>query len=126
MHDEPIAHLYTNKRMRIRVSTSNNRRFICTVRRDASVHELAEAVLERYNSLISDRMHRYFKEGFTATRIYNLRQRSFYLSRTDYVGDLLNDDDEVECDVEELGRKQLKKIIKQEKSSRLEACPEVE
>jgi hypothetical protein len=93
MHDEPIAHLYTNKKMRVRVSTSNNKRFICTIRRDATVSELAQAILERYNSLISDPLHRYFKEGFTATRIMNLRQRSFYLSRTDYVSDLLNDDD---------------------------------
>lgn len=61
MHDEPIAHLYTNKKMRVRVSTSNNKKFMCTVRRDNTVHELGEAVLERYNSLISDPMHRYYK-----------------------------------------------------------------
>jgi hypothetical protein len=92
--------LYTNKKLRLRVSTNNGKRLICSVGYDNTVRELAQCILGIYNELISDPTHRYYKPGYRAKRIYNTRIRSYYLSMGDYVIDVLNDFDEVECDVE--------------------------
>lgn len=55
-----------------------------------------------YTQFQKDPAHKYYTFGENvARRVYNIKSHSYYLGRTDYVGDLLNDLDEIECDVEE-------------------------
>lgn len=63
--------------------------------------------------MLTDPTHKYYKPSFRAQRIYNLRVKSYYLRPGDIVSDILNDYDEVECDVEEA----MMKEVKQENAS---------
>lgn len=95
--------------------TSNNKRFICHARYDQSVRQLADNIKQVYNEMLADPTHKYYRPNYKASRVYNLRVRSFYLRHGDILSDILNDYDEVECDVEEHPDKHTK--IKQESNT---------
>ena len=70
---------------------------------ECTVEELADRILKIYTQFQKDPTHRYYStDNKVAKRIYNIRSHSYHLGRTDYVADLVNDLDEIECDVEEV------------------------
>mgnify|MGYP006928487425 CR=1 FL=1 len=102
MHEEPIHHLYTNKKLKLWVNTSNGLRFVCSPTYDSCVRSLQQLILQKYNEFIADPTHRYYEAGPKARGVYNIRVKSYYLSPSDYVIDVLNDFDEIECDINEI------------------------
>lgn len=63
---------------------------------------MQQLILEKYNEFIGDPTHRYYQAHPKAKGVYNIRLKCYYLSPSDYVVDVLNDFDEIECDVDEV------------------------